>query len=140
MSDCLSAQLLSELDEEISENEDEQITDGSIEVKYTIIPGLRKNSSLIWAFEEKYLYYKNSYSKVTELEACKCYKPKCAARLYIRKDGSAYRNSDIGHAISHGFMYTDFKLMYCFNKMKKKAETALASTSSFQIYQEVVLE
>lgn len=143
MSDLLSAQLLREMNDNLSESEDEPIEEidiGEIDVKYTMIPGLRKGSSLIWAYEAKNLYYKNAYSKVNRLESCKCYKPKCNARLYIREDGTAFRHSNVEHAKIHGSMYTEFKLMYCFNKMKEKAATAPASTTTFQIYQDAVLE
>lgn len=138
--DLLSAQLLREINGESSRNEDDLTIVGNIEVHYTMVPGLRKGSSLVWAFEEDHLYYKNSYSKVNALDSCKCYKKGCKARLYIREDGSAFRHGDIEHAKSHGSMYTEFKFMYCFNKMKEKADTALASTTTYQIYTEVVLE
>lgn len=140
MSDVLSEQLLREIEDELSNNEDEPIIVGEIEIKYEMIYGLRKGSSLVWTPEEEYLYYKNSYSRKTRLESCKCYKPNCKARLYIRENGKAYRKSDIDHAVNHGSMYTDFKMMYCYNKMKQKAEKSPASITSFQIYQEVVLE
>lgn len=140
MSDLLSAQLLREVYEELSSNEDDPIIIGEIEVKYSMIPGLRSGSKVVWAFEEEHLYYKNSYSKKTDLESCKCYKSGCRARLYIRTDGSAFRHSGINHDRNHGSMYTDFKYMYCFNAMKQQATTAPASTTSFQVYTEVVLE
>lgn len=140
MSDVLSEQLLREIDDELSNDEDEPINIGEIEVQYEIVEGLRKGSSLVWASEEKNLYYKNAYSKKNRLESCKCYIPKCKARLYIREDGTAFRHINVKHAKIHGSMYSEFKLMHCFNKMKHKAETAPASTTSFQIYQDIVLE
>lgn len=140
MSDLLSAQLLQEMNEELSDNEDEPITIGEVEVQYTMIPGLRKGSSVVWTLEEEHLYYKNAISKATGFESCKCYMPGCKARLYIRQDGTAFRNSTISHTKNHGSMYTDFKFMYCFNKMKQTADTAHASTTTFQIYSKVVSE
>lgn len=128
MSDLLSAQLLREMNDEISDDEDSPISIGEIEVRFEIVPGLRQGPNLVWAFEEEHLYY------------CKCHKPGCRARLYIRTDGTAYRHSGIKHSANHGSMYPDFKYMYCFNAMKQKAVEALASTTSFQIYSEVVLE
>lgn len=141
MSDLLSAQILRQINEELSNSsEDDSIIIGEIEVKYIIIPGFRTGSNLVWAFEEQHLYYKNAYSKAKNQESCKCYKPGCRVRLYIREDGTAFRFIEINHAKNHGSMYSDFKQMYCFNKMKKEAETAPASTTPFQIYQKVVLE
>lgn len=141
MSDLLSAQLLKEINEDLSSSsEDEQISLNEIEVKFVVIPGSVEGSNLIWAFEEMNLYYKNSYSKVTGIEACKCRKPGCKARLYIRENGTAFRKAGIEHSKNHGSMYTDFKYAYCFNKMKEKAKTASASTTTFQIYTDVVIE
>lgn len=140
MSELLSAQLLREMNDELSENDDEPITIGEIEVQYTLIPGLREGSNLVWAFEEEHLYYKNSFSRKTGLESCKCYKGRCRARLYIRPDGTAFKQSGICHALNHGSMYTDFKFMHCFNAMKQQAVAAAPSTTTFQIYSEVVLQ
>lgn len=109
-------------------------------MNYIIIPGFKTGSNLVWAFEEQHLYYKNACSKAKLLESCKCYRQGCKARLYIREDGTAFRFIEINNAKNHGSMYSDFKQMYCFNKMKKEAETAPPSTTPFQIYQKVVLE
>lgn len=128
------------MNDEISDDEDSPISIGEIEVRFEIVPGLRQGPNLVWAFEEEHLYYKNAFSKTSGLESCKCHKPGCRARLYIRTDGTAYRHSGIKHSANHGSMYPDFKYMYCFNAMKQKAVEALASTTSFQIYSEVVLE
>lgn len=142
MSDSLSAQLLREMNDALTEsedeNEDETIIIGKIEVKFTRIPGLRSGSSLIWAYEERNLYYRNSYSAVTRIEACKCYTPSCNARLYIREDGTAYRRLE--HDRAHGSMYNEFKEKYCFNRLKEKAESMPASVTPFEIYQQVVSE
>lgn len=140
MSDSLSAQLLREMNEQLSSDENEPISIGEIDFEYTLIPGLRKGSNLVWVPEEKCLYYKNAYSKITSIESCKCYKPKCSARLYIRKNGTAYRHSSVQHSKGHGSMYKEFITMHCFNKMKKAAEIAPASETSFQIYTEVIKE
>lgn len=140
MSDLLSAQLLRELEDELSDIEEAgAMIIGDIEVQFKMIPGLREGSSVVWTFEEEHLYYKNAYLKAKKLESCKCYKNGCRARLYIREDGTAFRNTTVLHS-NHGSMYEDFKFMHCFNKMKQKANTALASTTTFQIYSEVVLE
>lgn len=141
MSDLLSAQLLREMNDELSQSDDDEpFIHGEVEVDYELIPGKREGSELIWAFNENNLYYKNSYSRKKRLESCKCTKKRCTARLYIRDDGSAFRKSGARHFRSHGSMYTDYKETYCFNKMKEIAGTALASTTTFQIYQEVIKE
>lgn len=143
MSELLSEQILREIDEYSSSDEDDLNNDVNIvniEVLYEMIRGLREGSNLVWAMEEKHLYYKNSFSQKTRLTACKCYKKGCKARLYIREDDTAFRNGRIDHAKNHGSMYVDYKFMYCFNQMKDKAKTALASTTTFEIYVEVVNE
>lgn len=141
MSDLLSAQLLREMEENLTESDnDDEVNFTELNVEYRIISGLRENSKLVWAPTEKNLYYKNSQSKITGCEACKCYKSGCFARLYIRENGSAFRHSNVEHSRSHGSMYTEYKMMYCFNKMKEMARSAPASTTSYQIYQEVIKE
>lgn len=77
MSDALSAQLLREINEELSNSsEDDSIIIGEIEVDYITMPGFRTGLNLVWAFEEQHLYYKNAYSKAKLQESCKCYKPR----------------------------------------------------------------
>lgn len=138
--DLLSAQLLREINEEISHEEGAINTIGEIEIRYVMTAGIREGSSLVWAFDEENLYYKNSYSDSTGVRACKCYFNGCSARLYIRPNGTAFRFSDIKHADFHGSMYSTYKYAYCFNAMKQKAKSALASTTTHDIYKEVVLE
>lgn len=139
MSDLLSAQLLREMNENLSDSEDDHSI-SVIDVKYMIIPGLREGSNLIWAFEEEYLYYKNAFSESKNELSCKCYVAGCRARLKIRADGTAYRDPGIPHARNHGSMYTNFKYMHCFNAMKEKAKTAPASMTTYDVYTEVLLE
>lgn len=87
MSESLSARLLREINDQIPQNEVVQI-----EVFYEIIPGMREGSSVIWAFEEENLYYRNNYvSKKTGQMSCKCQFPNCNVRLYIKDDGTAFR-------------------------------------------------
>lgn len=140
MSDLLSTQLLRQMEENLSDSDDEAFMATELEVEYKIIRGLREKSKLVWAFTENNLYYRNVRSKKTGYEACKCYKPGCSARLYIRNDGSAFRHRNVDHDNIHGSMYTEYMMMHCYNKMKDRAATAPASTTSFQIYQEVVTE
>lgn len=143
MSDAFSAQLLRQMEEDLSDSGDEVImndTELELEVEYKMIRGMRENSQLVWAFKENNLYYRNVLSKKTGIHACKCYKPGCSARLYIRKDESAFRHIDVDHDKIHGSMYTEYMMMHCYNKMKDKAVTAPASTTPFQIYQEIVAE
>lgn len=139
MSDFLSAQLLREIQENIVNASNENSIIEEIVVKYEVVPGKREGSHLVWAFEDEFLFYKNSLSKKTGNEACKCIEKGCNARIYIREDGSAFKHNATDH--SHGSMYsTHFKYMYCFDKMKQKAKRAAASTSSHEIYSEVLLE
>lgn len=85
-------------------------------------PGLREGSQLIWAHEEQNLYYKNSYSKSTDLEAYTCYESGCNARVYIRNDNTAYRFSEVQHAQFHGKMYTNFKYMQCIASIRQNQD------------------
>lgn len=69
MSDTFSAELLKAMEAEITRSEDEEGEEKLIKVKYQIIPGLRINSELLWAYEEMQLYYENAYSKKSKLKA-----------------------------------------------------------------------
>lgn len=144
MCDKLSTRLLTEMNSAIcSTNETEEVdlnTFGEIEVFFEWIPGLRKGSKLLWAYEEEHLYYVNSYSQKMKITACTCIEPKCYARLYVRDDGTAYRLNQTIHLSSHGSFYEKYKHMYCFNKMKERAASAPASSTPFEIYSDVVLE
>lgn len=139
MSDLLSAQLIREIEQEIDDNINENDTIGDIEVKYEIICGKRENSQVIWAYEEECAYYKNSLSKKTGNEACKCVEKGCNARIYIREDDTAFKYCSTDH--NHGSMYSSyFKYAYCLEKMRQKAKYAMASVSAFDIFSEVLLE
>lgn len=63
MSDTFSSALMRELED--ASNQLDEIAEeiGVIEVKYALITGLREGSELLWACDERQLYYKNSYSK-----------------------------------------------------------------------------
>lgn len=139
MSDSLSAQLMREIQESIADTANENDTIGEIDVKYEIVTGKREGSHLIWTIDDEFLYYKNSFSKKTGIESCKCVADGCNARIYIREDGSAFKYSSTNH--THGSMYSShFKYMYCFNKMKQRAKNAAASTTCYEIYSEAVIE
>lgn len=77
MCDKLSTRLLTEMNSAIcSTNETEEVdlnTFGEIEVFFEWIPGLRKGSKLLWAYEEEHLYYVNSYSQKKKITACTLY-------------------------------------------------------------------
>lgn len=141
MSFPLSAQLLAEIDEEPDDAQNiEDIIDEihEIPVNYETIPGLREGSSLVWVLGERQLYYKKGSLK-DGTQWCTCNVPKCNAKMFIRLDGSAYRKIGKRHKF-HANGYEDYKMMYCFNKMKEKSRTAPACMQSFDIYREVVKE
>lgn len=138
MSDTFSRQLLQEMENAVASSEDDEI--GIVEVKYEIIPGLRANSRLMWAFEENQLYYENSYSKSKQQRPFTCRVKGCPARVFVRDDQTAYRDLETTHLSSHGSQYQDYKLMYCTNEMKRRAVTAPASMTSYDIYMETILE
>lgn len=144
MSDKLSAKLLNEINDSICATNEAEGADlqtiGEIEVIFEWISGLREGSKLLWAYEEEHLYYVNSYSKKSKTTACTCIEPKCNARVYVRDDGTAYRQSSTQHLLSHGSFYQKYKVSYCFNKMKERASSAPASTTPFEIYSDAVLE
>lgn len=138
MSDTFSRQLLQEMENAILSSEDEDT--GIIEINYEIIPGLRVNSQLMWAYEENQLYYENAFSKKTRLKAFTCRVKGCPARVFVKEDKSAFRDHGTNHLPSHGSQYQQYKLMYCDNKMKEKARTAPASMLPYDIYMEVIAE
>lgn len=142
MSDTFSAQLLKEIENELilsdGEEDDNNEQQHLIKVKYEMIAGFRINSELLWAYEEKQLYYKNSNAE--EITAYTCRVKGCYARVFVRKDKSAFRDSEREHSYSHGTQYQQFKAMYCDNKMKEMAKTAPASMTPYDIYMQVVVE
>lgn len=119
MSDLFSAQLLQQMNGDLSFVEEAENTIGEIRVKYVIIPGFRKNSNIVWAMEEEFLYYRNAKSDNTKEIACKCYVAGCYARLYIREDKTAYRLLE-HDSIKHGSMYTTYKHMYSTQIISRK--------------------
>lgn len=68
MSDSFCSELLKEMNSSLNIPEEEESgkESGVINVKYEIIAGLRAGSELMWAYEQKQLYYKNSFSKRTK--------------------------------------------------------------------------
>lgn len=139
MSSTLSAELLKEMEDALTTDESYIEDEDHIEVKYEMIVGFRINSMILWAYEEKELYYENAYSTKTKLRGFTCRKKKCNARIYVREDGTAFRDPEQCHR-SHGNQYQAFRNMYCDNKMKEKARTAPASMTPYDIYMEVVVE
>lgn len=141
MSSSLSKQLLARINDEIASGSiaEEQPID-EIEVQFVRIPGFRANSTLMWAHEEQHLYYFNSYSERTGLSAYTCYDSTCRARIYIRKDETAFRRSSIPHDAAHGLHYETYKHMYCYNKLREKAVSVPASMLNIDIYNEVIKE
>lgn len=137
MSDNFTSELLRELENSLTQSEDEDILTN---VRYTLIPGLRENSELMWTYEQNQLYYKNSYSAKTQLTSYTCRVKGCKARVFVRPDESAFQDPSITHLSSHGSQYQDYKFMYCDNKMKQKAKLAPGSMSPYEIYMEVVSE
>lgn len=139
MSDNFASELLKELDEQnsFSQSEDEQILTN---VKYKMIPGLRENSVLMWAYEQNHLYYKNAYSIKTKDTSYTCRVKECKARIFVRPDGAAFQDTTIKHLTSHGSQYQDYKFMYCDSKMKERAKTAPGSMTPYEIYMEVISE
>lgn len=138
MSDTFSSLLLKEIENVITSEDEEE--EHLIEVIYQLIPGFRINSELMWAFEERQLYYENSYSNKTKLKAYTCRVKGCTARVFVREDGTAFRDTERKHLKSHGTQYQDYKFMYCDNMMKERAKTAPASMTPYDIYMEVVVE
>lgn len=135
MSIPLSELLLREIDEV----PDVEILSDEIIVNFQIVPGLRDNSSLVWAFEEQQLYYKKSVNK-NGIQSCVCNVPTCNARMFIKPDGSGYKKTGQRAHKRHQAGYTEYKMMYCFNKMKEKAKNAPVCMQPFDIYTEVVKE
>lgn len=141
MSDSFSTELLREMQDAFIEANDED-KDDSLDfengVQYTIIIGLKSNSKVMWAYNEKNIYYKNSYSNKTKETAYTCKEPNCRVRVFLREDGTAYRDFSEEH--EHSSHFEIFKQMYCENKLKEKARTAPASMTPNEIFKQVVVE
>lgn len=139
MSTSFTSELLKEMENALGESNKKEEED-FIDIKYSIIPGHRDGSELMWAYEEKQLYYKNSFSKKKNLTGFTCRIKGCQARVYVRSDKTAYRDLGSQHLAAHGSQYQEYKYMYCDDKMKQKAKTAPASMTAYNIYMEVVVE
>lgn len=137
MSDNFTAELLRELENSLSQSDDEEVLRN---VKYTIISGLRENSEVMWAYEQNQLYYQNSYSAKTQLTSYTCRVKECKARVFVRPNKTAFQDMSIPHLASHGSQYQDYKFMYCDSRMKERAKSAPASMSPYEIYMEAVAE
>lgn len=140
MSEPLSQRLLNQMQNEVQQQEgtsiDEYLAHDN-EVQYEIIPGLRADSELLWDSIEQQLYYYNSISRRTNNLAYKC--QLCNARIYMRPDGTAFRNEHSVHR-AHTRQYDTYKLMYCHNRMKDKVLASPSSKSLKDIFNEVVKE
>lgn len=133
---------ISLMNESLAVDEDDSLDESflEIEIQYEYIPGFRKGSKIVWVLQEKNLYYVNSFSNKTKLTACTCYETSCTARIFIKEDGTAYKEKGHKHKKSHGSHYEIFKHMHCFNMMKNKAASSPASIQPYEIYKEVLLE
>lgn len=141
MSDSFCSELLREMETALEDHREEEGEESevTINLEYEIIEGLREGSSLLWTTQEQQLYYRNSYSKKTQLTAYTCRMADCRARVFVRADNTAFR-STIPHLSQHGSQYKDFKQMCCEKKMKERAKSAPASMSPYDIYMEAVAE
>lgn len=138
MSDNFTDELLKEMENGITTSQDEEINMNH--VKFEMIPGLRDNSQLMWAYEEQQLYYENSYSQKSKITAFTGRKSGCMARVFLKEDGTVFKSDKSIHLASHGSQYPDYKLMNCQNKMKERAKCAPASMLPYDIYMEAVTE
>lgn len=91
-----------------------------------------------WAYNEQNICYKNAFSNKTKETAYTCKEPNCRERVYLRRDGTAYR--DFGEKHEHSSHFEIFKQMYCENKLKEKARSAPASMTPNEIFKQVVVE
>lgn len=142
MSNELQARLLAEYNErfESDSESDDLNSDHSLQVSLNIvfIRGFRNNSKIV--YDGEYLYYQNAFNKYHGVTACTCYEKECTARIFVRKDETAYKLRTMQHSKTHGNMHDIFKHMHCFNLMKDKCLTAPASIPVREIYNDVVLE
>lgn len=138
--DDLREKLLAEFDNH-SDDEEESDTAhiGLIPLEFLFIKGLRSTSKLIWIPEEECLFYSNVRSERYDAIAYTCYQKKCTARVYLREDGSAFKTHNSIHS-NHGSMYHIFKEMQCINTMKEKCNSASASVTIREIFNDAVLE
>lgn len=138
----LANRLLLEFEDQFqSDSEDDSNVniENKLPVNVIRIRGFRSGSDIIWAPDERFLYYQNSFNKVSKETACTCYVKECDARIFIKEDKTAYKLLHTEHK-DHGSMYEIFKHMKCFNQMKDRCLTAPASMSVRDIYNEVVIQ
>lgn len=140
MSEPLSQRLLNQMQNEIQQHEENSIDEylaHNNEVQYEIITGRRDDSEPLWDIVEHQMYYYNSTSRRTNILAYKCLL--CKARVYMRPDGTVFRNEMSVHS-THTRQYDTYKKMYCHNLLKEKVLTSPSSKSLKDIYNEVVKE
>lgn len=105
---------------------------------YSWIVGFRSTSEIMWAIEEEMLYVSNGKIVKSDEEAFRCHYPKCCGRVYLKQNGIAYKVTD--HTIDHGSMYKTFLEMQCRQLMRDECQTAGASKSISDIYEEAVIK
>lgn len=136
MSDSFSSELLREMEDALLQSQ--QDNEVSNTIIYTIICGLRNGSKVLWIPDENQLFYRNSHSSKTKLTQYSCRKNNCSVKVYVRPDGTAFKDDIEMH--THGSQYMDYKFMRCENKMKETAKAAPASISPYEIYMDVVVQ
>lgn len=137
MSDVeLHAALLEQLMD--SDMDDSFEIDGVIPVQFEIICGFREGSQIVWALEEKHLFYRADWCKELNALRCRCYDENCSGRLYIRNDGTAFKSSTDIHDSTHGSYHQTYRHMYCFNQLKDRVSKAPASQKLIDIYKDVI--
>lgn len=145
----LKNQLLSEFHDYSSGNEDDEIDQDDesslnkigalLLISFIWIQGIRSNSNLMYVPHERQIYCANGENKSYEAIRFRCYANNCQAKTYLRKDGTAVRESSSKH--NHvGTMYEKYKQMKCINAMKKMCLSAPVSTTTREIYNQAVLE
>lgn len=141
MSLPLSALLLREINQEPDVGSDiANVIDvrSEIVINSEIIPGFRENSYVVWIPEEQQLYYRKRILK-NGTQSCTCTVDGCNAKVFIKIDGTAYKNVGQKHR-RHANAYEEYRMTSCFNKMKHKAKTAPVCMDPFDIYTEVIKE
>lgn len=91
MNDSFCSELHREMESALEE-EEEINTNTILNLQYEIVEGLRTGSLLLWATHEQQLYYRNSFSTKTQQTAYTCRFPNCRARVFVRNDGTAFRD------------------------------------------------
>lgn len=125
-----------EIDYELENDDCDSIVPNNLQYSWTV--GLRADSELMWCIDDESLYVSNGKIVKSNEEAFTCNYPKCRGRLYLKRNGIAYKVNH--HTIDHGSMYNKYLEIQCRQLMRDECKSAGASKSVSDIYNDAVIK